>query len=114
MRASALRDYTKARRQVARLVNEIEVLDFEIDDAEDFIRHLKQSLSDFDDSSVTFFALGHLAFESCPSCFAPVEPKHADSCQLFNTRLLAGGDDSRTLPVSLDRPMQVKDRKCVV
>src|SRR3546814_13274414 len=47
MRASALRDYTKARRQVARLVNEIEVLDFEIDDAEDFIRHLKQSLSDF-------------------------------------------------------------------
>src|SRR3546814_9616116 len=32
MRASALRDYTKARRQVARLVNEIEVLDFEIDD----------------------------------------------------------------------------------
>src|SRR3546814_9042866 len=71
----ALRDYTKARRQVARLVNEIEVLDFEIYDAEDFIRHLKQSLSDFDDSSVTFFALGHLAFEYCPSCFAPVEPK---------------------------------------
>src|SRR3546814_1818625 len=99
MRASALRDYTKARRQVARLVNEIEVLDFEIDDAEDFIRHLKQSLSDFDDSSVTFFALGHLAFEYCPSCFAPVEPKHADHCQLCNTRRLEGGDDSRTLAV---------------
>src|SRR3546814_13244829 len=108
MRASALRDYTKARRQVARLVNEIEVLDFEIDDAEDFIRHLTQSLSDFDDSSVTFFALGHLAFDYCPACFAPVDPKHADHCKLCNTRRLEGGYDSRPLAVRHTLPLHFK------
>ena len=113
MRATAIGDYTKARRQVVRLGNEIEVLDFEIDDAEDFIRHLKQSLSDFDDSSVTFFALGHLAFEYCPSCFAPVEPKHADHCQLCNARRLGGGDDSRTLAVRLDLQMQLKESEAL-
>lgn len=113
MRASALSEYTRARRVVARLVNEIEVLDFEIDDAEDFIRHLKQSLSDFEDSSVTFFALGHLAFEYCPSCFAPVEPKHADHCQLCDTRQLEGGDDSRTLAVRLDLQMQLKESEAL-
>src|SRR3546814_1064349 len=41
MRASALRDYTKARRQVARLVNEIEVLDFEIDRSEEHTSELQ-------------------------------------------------------------------------
>lgn len=30
------------------------------------IRHLTQSLADFEDASITFFALGHLAFEYCP------------------------------------------------
>src|SRR3546814_3682033 len=68
---------------------------------------------DFDDSSVTFFALGHLAFEYCPSCFAPVEPKHADHCQLCNTRRLEGGDDSRTLAVRLDLQMQLKESEAL-
>lgn len=113
MRTAALSDYTKSRRQVVRLVNEIEVLDFEIDDAEDFIRHLKQSMSDFDDSSVTFFALGHLAFEYCPSCFATVEPKQADHCQLCDTLRLEAGDDSRTLAVRLDLQMQVRESEAL-
>ena len=109
MRSEAIKDYNNARRVVAKLTDDIEILEYEIADAEDFIKHLKQSLSDFDDAAVTFFALGHLAFEFCPSCFAPVQPKQADHCQLCDTKRTEEGDDSRTLAVRLDLQMQLKE-----
>lgn len=109
MRSDAIKDYNRARRTVVTLVRDVEVLEYEISDAEDFIKHLGQSLSDFDDASTTFFALGHLAFEYCPSCFAPVQPKDAAHCQLCDTKRVVDGDDSRTLAVRLDLQMQLKE-----
>jgi AAA domain len=109
MRSEAIKDYNRARRAVRKLTDDMEVLEYEITDAEDFIKHLKQSLSDFDDAAVTFFALGHLVFEFCPSCFAPVGPKQGDHCQLCDTKRIEGGDDSRTLAVRLDLQMQLKE-----
>ena len=109
MRSDAIKEYNHARRKFVNLKENIEVLEYEISDAEDFIRHLSQSLADFDDASTTFFALGHLAFEYCPSCFAPVEPKEAAHCQLCDTKRVDGSDDSRTLAVRLDLQMQLKE-----
>lgn len=109
MRSDAIKEYNVARRAVAHLIDKIEVLEYEISDAEDFIKHLGQSLSDFDDASTTFFALGHLAFEYCPSCFAPVTPKDEAHCQLCDTKRVDGADDSRTLAVRLDLQMQLKE-----
>lgn len=109
MRSDAMKDYNNARRAVVKLKDEIEVLEYEISDAEDFIKHLRQSLSDFNNSSITFFALGHLVFEYCPSCFAPVQPKDPDHCQLCDTKRVDDGDDSRTLAVRLDLQMQLKE-----
>lgn len=109
MRSDAIKEYNAARRAVVKLKEEIEVLEYEISDAEDFIKHLNQSLADFRDASITFFALGHLAFEYCPSCFAPVEPKGAGHCQLCDTERVSDGDDSRTLAVRLDLEMQLKE-----
>jgi hypothetical protein len=109
MRTDALRDFNKARQAVVKLTEEVETLEYEISDAEDFIKHLSQSLVDFDNASITFFGLGHLAFEYCPSCFAPVQPKAADHCQLCGTERIDGGDDSRTLAVRLDLQMQLKE-----
>src|SRR3546814_3065437 len=40
-------------------------------------------------------------------------PKHADHCQLGNTRRLEGGDDSRTLAVRLDLQMQLKESEAL-
>jgi hypothetical protein len=109
MRSDAIKEYNRTRRSFMKLKENIEVLEYEISDAEDFIKHLSQSLADFDDASTTFFALGHLAFEYCPSCFAPVEPKEAAHCQLCDTERVGGGDDSRTLAVRLDLQMQLKE-----
>lgn len=109
MRSDAIKEYNRARRLVVNLKNEIELLEYEISDAEDFIKHLGHSLEDFNDATITFFALGHLSFEYCPSCFAPVEPKEAVNCQLCDTKRVDGGDDSRTLAVRLDLQMQLKE-----
>jgi len=103
------KEYNIARRKVATLESEIDTLEYEIVDAEEFIRHLNQSISDFDDAALTFTALGHLAFEFCPSCFAPVEPKDAGYCQLCNAKRTDGKEDSRTLAVRLDLEMQLKE-----
>jgi hypothetical protein len=112
-RSDAIKDYNSARRAVIKIKEEIEVLEYEISDAEDFIKHLTRSLADFEDASITFFALGHLAFEYCPSCFAPVQPKDARRCQLCDTERVDGGDDSRTLAVRLDLQMQLKESEAL-
>jgi hypothetical protein len=109
IRLDVIRDFNSARRVVEKLKEEIEVLEYEISDSEYFIKHLTQSLTDFEDASITFFALGHLPFEYCPSCFAPVQPKDAGHCQLCDTKRVDGGDDSRTLAVRLDLQMQLKE-----
>lgn len=113
IRSQSAKDYNVARRNVSQLVSEIETLEYEITDAEEFIKHLKKSISDFDDAAMTFAALGHLAFEFCPSCFAPVEPKEFGHCQLCNTKRTDGEEDSRTLAVRLDLEMQLKESEAL-
>jgi hypothetical protein len=113
VRSQNAKDYSVARRNVSSLERDIETLEYEIADSEEFIRHLKQSISDFDDATLTFAALGHLSFEFCPSCFAPVEPKAIGHCQLCNTKRTDGEEDSRTLAVRLDLEMQLKESEAL-
>lgn len=113
MRVKAIKDYNAARKLVLNLNGKIEILQYEIADAEEFIKHLKHSLVDFEDASITFFALGHLAFEYCPSCFAEVQEKDEGSCQLCNVKKAEGTDDSRTLAVRLDLQMQLKESEAI-
>jgi hypothetical protein len=109
IRSRNAREYGQARRTVATLESEIETLEYEIADSEEFIRHLKQSIADFDDATITFAALGHLSFEFCPSCFAKVHPKTIGHCELCDTKRIDGEEDSRTLAVRLDLEMQLKE-----
>jgi len=109
LRMQNIKAFTVARRKVLRLEGDIATLEFEITDAEEFLKHLKHSLADFDDAALTFAALGHLAFEFCPSCFAPVSPKTEGHCQLCDAARTYGEEDSRTLAVRLDLDMQLKE-----
>ncbi|MBO9411764.1 MULTISPECIES: AAA family ATPase [unclassified Ruegeria] len=108
-RREAIKNYKKTRKNVFELNEEIDVLEYEIDDSEEFIQHLRLSLDDFEAASDTFFALGHLDFEFCPSCFAPVKRKAEEHCQLCDTPRSQDEDDSRTLAVKLDLQMQLKE-----
>lgn len=109
IRAEAVRDYQQARKIVSQLENEIETLVYEIEDAGAFIRHLEESLADFDAASSTFFALGRMDFEYCPSCFAPIQERDSKNCQLCNTPHVPEGEDSRALAVKLDLQMQRRE-----
>ncbi|MBY3104515.1 AAA family ATPase [Rhizobium laguerreae] len=113
IRSRNAREYGQARRTVSTLESDIETLEYEIADSEEFIKHLKQSIADFDDATITFAALGHLSFEFCPSCFAPVHPKTIGHCELCDTKRTDGDEDSRTLAVRLDLEMQLKESEAL-
>lgn len=113
LRTQNVKALTAARRAVIALNDDIQTLEYEIADAEEFMKHLKHSLSDFDSAALTFAALGHLAFEFCPSCFAPVEPKAHGHCQLCATPRADGEEDSRTLAVRLDLDMQLRETEAL-
>ena len=109
VRSQNARENNDARRSVLHLEGDIETLEYEVADGEEFIKHLKQSISDFDDAALTFAAIGHLSFEFCPSCFAPVKTKADGHCQLCDVVLSDEKEDSRTLAVRLDLAMQLKE-----
>lgn len=113
LRRETLRDFNKVRTNVNRLEAALETLEFEVEDADNFLSHLEQSLREFDDSALTFFALGHVAFEFCPSCFTPITPKPSDRCQLCGASHQAGEEDSKALAVKLDLQMQLRESQAL-
>lgn len=109
LRREAIREFNAARREVAQWESKLETLDFEIEDAESFLQHLDQSLREFEDAAATFFALGHLEFEFCPSCFTAIKQASEAHCQLCHAPRLDGEENSKALAVKLDLQMQLKE-----
>jgi AAA domain len=106
------RDLAKAKLAVSKLTDTIETLEYEQVDAEHFIDHLRAAVEDFEDASNTFFALGAVRFEFCPSCFAPISGSsdhERTHCHLCNTPSVEGHDETRALAVRLDLEMQIKE-----
>ncbi len=105
------KEYLNDRANVEDIRKRIETLKFEIEDGEQFIEHLKESLRDFDDAGASFFALGALRFEFCPSCFTPMAhaPSTDGTCSLCGSKVSKEEDQSRVLAVKLDFEMQVNE-----
>ena len=97
------------RAEVYKLQSELEVLGYEIDDADSFINHLWQALHDFEAAADTFAALGHLEFWFCPACFSKVKEKAQGHCQLCDEPNTLDEDGSRTLAIKLDLQMQLRE-----
>jgi len=105
------KDLSNAKATVATLNDQIETLEFELTDADQFIDHLRVAVNDFDDASSTFFALGAVRFEFCPSCFAPVKGHdHGEEvCHLCGELSDETQDETRALAVKLDLEMQINE-----
>lgn len=109
-RATSRKELGRSRRLVARLEDEIETLDYEIEDGASFLAHLRQSLSEFEDAAATFFAIGVARFEFCPSCFSSVTEKGAaGKCDLCGSETHVHHKDTKNLAVRLDLEMQLKE-----
>lgn len=109
VRKEATKKLHAKRSEVQRLESEIEVLGYEIDDADAFINHLRHALHDFEAAADTFEALGHLEFEFCPACFSKVKDKASGHCQLCDEPDAKEKGGSRTLAVKLDLQMQLRE-----
>jgi hypothetical protein len=105
------RTLSNAKAGVATLSDQIETLEFELADADQFIDHLRLAVNDFDDASSTFFALGAVRFEFCPSCFAPVKGHEQGDkvCHLCGEQEASTQDETRALAVKLDLEMQINE-----
>jgi len=104
------KELINARTSVARLSDRIETLEYELTDAEHFIDHLRSAVEEFDDAAATFFTLGAVRFEFCPSCFAPLSAhEHDENCHLCGTATSAQPDETRALAVKLDLQMQINE-----
>lgn len=101
-----------AKAEASSVADAIETLEYEIADADQFLDHLRAALEDFDDAANTFFALGPVRFEFCPSCFSALPPTHAhgeDACHLCGAAATPGQDETRALAVKLDLEMQINE-----
>ncbi len=107
---SIRRRLASARRNVDKIESDIDVLEYELRDAEKFIDHLKDTLSDFEDAASTFSALGQVKFEFCPSCFSETRAVPAqDECHLCGGERQAEVDGAKSLAVRLDLEMQIRE-----
>jgi uncharacterized small protein (DUF1192 family) len=106
------RDVTRARRAVAELEDRIATLEYEIEDARQFILHLEQTLDEFEDAATTFFSLGAVHFEFCPACFTSIDgaPKEGH-CHLCGAQASASAGDPKALAVRLDIEMQLTESR---
>lgn len=109
VRKEATKALHSKKAEVHRLTSELEVLGYEIDDADAFIKHLNHALHDFEAAADTFSALGHLEFEFCPACFSKVKDKTQGHCQLCDEPGVSEEGGSRTLAVKLDLQMQLRE-----
>jgi hypothetical protein len=108
------RELATARRAAAEISDKVEVLEDELEDADRFIDHLEQTVSEFDDASSTFFALGAVRFEFCPSCFTLLKDREHDrqgECHLCGSSTAREHDEARALAVKLDLQMQINESR---
>lgn len=112
LRRELARNLARARRAVAELQDRIATLEYEIEDGNHFIDHLEKTLSEFDDAASTFFSLGQVKFEFCPSCFTSVGETGDDQhCHLCGNALAPSPSDPRTIAVRLDLDMQLRESR---
>jgi hypothetical protein len=106
------KELSSARLDAANLAGKIETLEDEMADSDKFIEHLESAVDEFDDASSTFFALGVVRFEFCPSCFTQLKGEAREGvCHLCGAEASHEHDETRALAVKLDLEMQIRESR---
>jgi hypothetical protein len=108
------RQLVDARGEFQQWTDRVSTLEYEIEDAAQFIDHLKESIRDFDEAALTFTTLGRVRFEFCPSCFSAIQHQddqadQGNRCHLCGTVHEAELEDGKALAVRMDLEMQVRE-----
>ena len=98
----------QAKQDVSELTRDLEKVDFELADSDDFLDSLRLRLDALDDSERTRTLLGAASFSFCPVCLAPVDEEREDACSLCR-QPIANYEGSSLLRLRNELSMQIRE-----
>lgn len=101
--------YNAAHSKIVEYNDRLAALEFELKDTEEFLSHLRGLLENFNDAALVFSSLGHIAFDYCPACSAPLKEAAHDACRVCGADLSDEDKDSRALALRLDIEGQISE-----
>lgn len=69
---------TEAKAEFSAAAQRLQALRFEVEDSQDFLKHLKARLTALDESVAAESALGEMILQVCPECLQPLDGKHEE------------------------------------
>lgn len=98
----------QAKQEVSELSRDLEKVDFELADSDDFLDGLRLRLAALDDSELTRKLLGAASFSFCPVCLTPVDEELEDACGLCRQPIADYGG-SGLLRLRNELSMQIRE-----
>lgn len=106
-RAEISQQALKIKSDLINADERIKALDYEIDDSEKFIKHLKMMLAEFESSALVFQALGSVKYEKCPACHDELIQRADNECHLCGKEQAPEELETKSLAVKLDLEGQI-------
>lgn len=104
------KDITGTRNKLTKSKNEIERIEYEILDSDNFLEHLEESYIAIEQSDTVGEHIGIAKFEHCPSCYNPVNNHNADSkCSLCGCTVDIKKIAARNLRMKSELKFQIKE-----
>lgn len=98
--------------EIVRHERQLEEIDFEISDSDQFINALEGKSESLEDSLLTRETLGEIHFENCPACHQPVPPPNeASHCHLCKAERPPTPRDSQFLRLQQELLLQVSESR---
>lgn len=99
----------KMRSEISKNEDKIFALEFEINDSNKFITHLRRLLTDFDNTSAVYQGIGYIPFELCPACLQPLHEEEMGHCILCKEVYELDHKETRILELRMDLEGQISE-----
>jgi len=100
----------QAKQDVSELSSNLEKVDFDLADSDNFLDAMRRRLEALDDSEQTRTLLGSASFSFCPVCLAPVDDEPEGSCALCRQPIGDHGG-ANLLRLRNELSMQIKESR---
>ncbi len=100
----------ESKQEASKLAREVENVDFELADSDDFLEALRFRLDALDDSERTRTLLGAASFSFCPLCLSPVDDEPEDACALCG-QSVGGHEGGNLLRLRNELAMQMRESR---
>jgi len=105
-------EFQAAKFDLSKKENELERLDFAIEDSNQFIINLENRLKSIDNSIITREALGQLELSYCPNCLKSLpKPESENICFLCSQELTQSVEKSQIARMKQELAHQIKESK---